>query len=98
MRTGVRLPKLVLKTFDGDALEWKPFFDSFDAAVNIKEDLTNIEKFTYLRSFLSGKALQSIDGFPLSTENYVEVLNVLKERCTQTCSTKLWRTSDGLEG
>jgi len=31
----VRLPRLDLPTFSGNALEWQPFWDGFDAAVNL---------------------------------------------------------------
>ena len=33
--------------------------------------LTNIENLTYLRGYLEGKAIQAIEGFPLTSENYV---------------------------
>ena len=79
-KTGVKLPKLVLKAFDGDALEWKPFIESFEAAVNVNDSLSAVEKFTYLKGYLQGNALQSINGFPLTNENYVEAINMLKER------------------
>ena len=80
MRAGVKLPKLILKTFDGDALDWKPFIESFEAAIDVKEDLSNIEKFTYLKGYLGGNALQCIEGFPLTNENYNEALELLCER------------------
>ena len=32
--TGVKLPKLNLKRFTGEPLEWKSFMETFDAAVN----------------------------------------------------------------
>ena len=34
--TGVKLPKLTLQSFDGDAINWKTFIESFDAAVDSK--------------------------------------------------------------
>ena len=51
----------------------------FEAAVDKKDDLTKIEKFTYLKGYLSGCALQSIEGFPLSNENYDEAFALLKD-------------------
>ena len=78
--TGVKLPKLNLKRFTGEPLEWKSFMETFDAAVNSRPNLSNIEKFTYLKSFLEGIALQAIEGFPLTSENYIRAWNLLIER------------------
>ena len=65
-----RLPKLTLPTFSGDSLEWLSFWDSFDAAVNKKYGLSDIEKFNYLRVQLTGEAERAIGGFPLTSGNY----------------------------
>ena len=78
--TGVKLPKIKIKKFEGDITEWKSFLDTFEAAVDTKDDLTKIEKFTYLKGYLGGIALQSIEGFPLSNENYDQAFALLKER------------------
>ena len=36
--TKVKLPKIVLKTFDGNPLKWTPFWDSFKSTVHHNED------------------------------------------------------------
>ena len=54
-RKQVRLPKLELPTFHGDPVNWPPFWDAFDAAVNKDEDLTDGQKFQYFRYYLSGE-------------------------------------------
>jgi len=43
-----RLPKQSLPTFCGDPLQWQPFWDSFDAAVNANTGLSGVQKFNYL--------------------------------------------------
>ena len=43
-------------------------------------DLTNIEKFTYLRSLLNKTASQAIEGFPLTADNYAAAWRLLNER------------------
>ena len=43
-RDGVRLPKIVLKTFSGDPLEWKSFKETFEAAVDNNKNISNVEK------------------------------------------------------
>ena len=78
--TGVKLPKLTIKSFNGDPVNWKNFIESFEAAVDSKDSLSNVEQFTYLKGYLSNLALQCIEGFPLTNENYTEALKLLKER------------------
>ena len=59
---------------------WKSFKETFVAAVHRRTDLTNIEKFTYLRSLLDKTALQAIEGFFLTAENYTAAWRLLNER------------------
>ena len=68
------------KRFSGDPLEWETFNDTFETAIEHNRNLTKIEKFTCLRGYLEGTALQAIDGFPLTNDNYTNVWNILKER------------------
>ena len=77
---GVKLPKISIQKFDGDIASWNSFIETFEAAVDSKDNLTSVEKFTYLKGYLSGSALQCIEGFPLSHDNYSEALKLLKER------------------
>ena len=48
----VKLPKLSFKKFGGDITSWSTFWDSFHSAVHSNEDLSNVDKFNYLISFL----------------------------------------------
>ncbi|XP_066923466.1 uncharacterized protein [Clytia hemisphaerica] len=79
-KADIRLPKLSLKPYDGDPLKWKTFFDTFDCAVHQRDDMTNVEKMTYLTSLLEGEAESCIQGITLSNENYDIALKMLKER------------------
>ena len=80
----VKLPKLEITKFDGDAIKWKSFADSFHAAIDSCTQLSDVEKFNYLRSFLVGDALHAIDGLSLTNENYKEAMSVLKNRFGNT--------------
>ena len=51
-RFKMRLPKLVLKLFDGDITKWTSFWDSYKSAIHSDQDLSNVDKFTYLRGLL----------------------------------------------
>ena len=77
---GVKLPKITLKTFSGDPLDWQSFKETFEAAVHNKESIIYIEKFTYLKTYLDKSALQATEGFPLTSENYSEVRNPLNDQ------------------
>ena len=59
----VKLPTIIIKPYEGDPLEWKTFYQSFLVTIDRNEDLSNIEKFTYLRSYLKGNALKVIEGY-----------------------------------
>ena len=76
----VKLPTIIIKPYEGDPLEWKTFYQSFLVTIDKNEDLSNIEKFTYLRSYLKGNALKVIEGLPLDESNYNEAKNLLINR------------------
>ncbi|CAB3997599.1 Hypothetical predicted protein [Paramuricea clavata] len=59
-----RLPKLQLSTFNGNFTEWQSFWDNFESVSDSNEDLSEIDKFSYLRASLSGSAASAIKGFP----------------------------------
>ena len=67
---GVKLLKIVLRKFSGDRLDWISFKETFEAAVHSSDSISNIEKFTYLKTYLDKSALQAIEGIPLMNENY----------------------------
>jgi len=74
------LPKLEIPIFEGDPLEWQGFWDHFNVSFHSNEHISEVDKFSYLKTLLSGKALAVVKGFVLSTENYKEALGLLKER------------------
>ena len=76
----VKLPKLSFKKFGGDITSWSTFWDSFHSAVHSNEDLSNVDKFNYLISFLEGSAAECISGLTLTSANYEEAVAVLKRR------------------
>ena len=49
----IKLPKLKIAKFGGDATIWQQFYDSFFAANYNSVSLTNVEKFNYFRSYFS---------------------------------------------
>ena len=78
-----KLPKLSLPIFTGNILEWQTFWDSFESSVHHNDSLSDIQMFSYLRSLLQGDAARVIEGFPLTHTNYIQAVELLKERFGQ---------------
>ena len=78
--SNVKLPRLEIMKFNGEFTKWQTFYDSFEAAVEKNQSLSNIEKFNYLRSYLGNDAYNCIAGLSLTNENYIQALDLLKER------------------
>ena len=76
----VKLPELVISTFDGNKLQWREFWDLFQITVDQNEQLSEIEKICYLKRRLTGVAKQVISGIFISTENYVIAKQLLDDR------------------
>lgn len=66
----VMLPKIELPKFDGNVVGWCSFRDMFSSLVRDNPSITNIERFHYLVSCLSGSALAVVKAVPLTADNY----------------------------
>lgn len=75
-----RLPKLELKKFHGNPIEWYPFWESFESAVHKNPNLSTVDKFNYLKSLLMGTAQSVITGLALTSANYDKAVELLKKR------------------
>ena len=76
----INLPKINIKSFGGDPLEWLTFWDSFSAAIDKNLELSDVEKMNYLNGMLTGEAARALSGLPLTEENYRKATELLKER------------------
>ena len=54
--------------------------DEFNTSIHENKALSNIEKFNYLRNFLTDSAYLLISALSLNSENYKDTVNDLKER------------------
>ena len=75
-----KLPDLELPVFKGQPLKWRGFWDQFEVAIDRNDSLSDINKFNYLKRFLTGEALSSISGLALTSDNYKEAVDILKKR------------------
>ena len=79
----VKLPKLSLKTFNGDLTTWTTFWDTFESSIHNNTDLSAIDKFNYLNSLLEGNAATAVSGLTLSSANYDEAVVILTKKIWQ---------------
>lgn len=70
VQASVRLPQINLPEFNGEFQNWLPFHDTFVALIDSSAELSNIQKFHYLRASLKGDALKLIDSYSMSDANY----------------------------
>ena len=76
----LKLPKFEIKKFSGDATAWQTFIETFNASIDQNSSLSDIQKMSYLLSFLEGEAAATIKGLPLSNDNYKNAIKLLTER------------------
>lgn len=75
-----RLPPVDLPKFDGNIQEWESFYGFYKALVHEDDRYPAVQKFSYLRSSLSGQALDIVKGIPMTEANYEAALGKLKRR------------------
>ncbi|XP_058816978.1 uncharacterized protein LOC131680277 [Topomyia yanbarensis] len=76
----VKLPDIRLPSFSGKIREWVTVRDTFRSLIDNNNQLTDVDKFTYLRSSLSGDALQEVSSLELSADNYSVAWKALVRR------------------
>ena len=70
----------LIKKFSGEPTAWMTFIDSFEATVDRSTNLSDVEKFNYLSSYLEKNALHTISGMPKTNANYKKALELLRNR------------------
>lgn len=80
----VKLPKLTIKPFGGEVTDWTSFWDPYEAAIHLNTEISDIDKFNYLRSLLEWSARDSISGLTLTAANYRKAVEILKRRFGKT--------------
>ena len=76
----VKLPTLQISIFSGQYQDWLGWSQQFESAIGQNTRLSNIDRFNYLKSFLSGRALEAVEGIPISNENYPNAWKILQQR------------------
>ena len=74
------LPKLQLPKFNGDPREWQSFWDIYHDTIHTNPQLTAIQKFTHMKTLLTGSAASAISGVRQTDESYSAMIQILKSR------------------
>ena len=80
IHTHAKLPKLELKKFHRNPIEWYPFWESLESAVLKNSNLSGVDKFNYLKSLLTSIAQSVVTGLALTSANYEKAVELLKRR------------------
>lgn len=75
-----KLPKISLPKFEGNYDNWLEFRDTYLSLIHNSKQLDNIQKFHYLRSSLTGSALQVIKSLEFSNNNYLIAWDLIERR------------------
>ena len=69
-----------MKRFAGNVTDWPAFWEGYKIAVHGSRSLSEVEKFTYLLSYLDGSAHKAVSGLALTSEGYKIAIDTLKDR------------------
>lgn len=75
-----RLPKIDLPTFSGDINTWLCFWQNFEANIHQRDDLSVIQKLSYLLSLLRGEPARVVSSFAITAENYADIIKILQQQ------------------
>ncbi|XP_045501426.1 uncharacterized protein LOC123698718 [Colias croceus] len=76
----VKLPTIQLQTFSGKYEDWQAFHDMHISIVQNNASLSNVEKFHYLKSSLTGEAATYLNNYATTDQNYLEAWKQLVKR------------------
>jgi hypothetical protein len=76
----IKLPEIKLPSFDGAYDRWLEFRNSYLTMIHERKDLDSIQKLHYLKSSLSGCALEVIAALEFTASNYTHAWELLENR------------------
>lgn len=80
----LKLDKIELQVFGGDLVEWISFRDQFRDMIHDNPNLSSLVKFHQLRTHLKGAALETVNGYKFSSQNYESAWADLIKRYDRT--------------
>ncbi|CAK9834523.1 hypothetical protein ANTRET_LOCUS11040 [Anthophora retusa] len=82
-QTSDLLPKIEIRPFDGNLVNWSSFHDTFKNLVHENDELIPVHKFYLLQNALRGPLTSITENLHASEENYLVAWNTLKQRCNK---------------
>ncbi|VDL66297.1 unnamed protein product [Nippostrongylus brasiliensis] len=82
----IRRPSLEVPAFSGDFREFATFWSVFKSLVHDDAELSDQEKFLFLKQALKGKAATSVRSIPVIGERYHVAVNILKKEYDRSSS------------
>ena len=83
-KSGTKLPRINVPTFDGNILNWNNIWQHFDVAIHRKAQLKDAEKLVYLRDALKdGLARHVVEGLSQDENYYKETISCLQNHYVQ---------------
>ncbi|EYC41978.1 hypothetical protein Y032_0548g3275 [Ancylostoma ceylanicum] len=82
----VRRPLLEVPQFSGNFREFNAFWSVFESLIHNDRDLTDIEKFLFLKQALRGKAAAAIQYLPVIGEKYQTAVKIVKKHFDKSAS------------
>jgi hypothetical protein len=70
----VRLPKLQIEKFNGDVSVWQEFWSQYETAIHNNNALCKREKFTCLKTYLTGTAAKAVAGLTLTVTLMLQLI------------------------
>ena len=75
----IKLPELEIRKLSGNPGEWVTFWDSFQSAIDTNEQVTDTQKFQYLKMYVDKTAADTISGLQLTSSNYKQAIKLLTD-------------------
>ena len=75
-----KLPKLEVGRFNGRVDEWQEFWDCYESSIHSNPNLSDVDRFSYLRGLFGGAARTTIAGLALTAANCKAAIDLLKGR------------------
>uniref|UniRef100_A0A8D8QBN2 Gag protein n=1 Tax=Cacopsylla melanoneura TaxID=428564 RepID=A0A8D8QBN2_9HEMI len=76
----IKLPVVNMPSFGGDITEFPAWRSLYEELIHNNQALSDIQKFSYLKSYLVGSAKITIDSVPFISANYPLAYRTLRER------------------
>ena len=77
-KVDIKLPKPELFKFNSDITMWQTFWDQFNSSIHSNEDISDVNKFNYLHSFICDEAREIISGIAPTSSNYKTTVDILQ--------------------